>query len=76
MTIAVRGTRRMPLGHRIGVFADRQMRWLLVWPAVLLLLLIGLFPLLYALVVSFQNISMIDEDTTFTLPCAVTFSPA
>jgi multiple sugar transport system permease protein len=65
MTLAAPAPRRGALGHRIGMFADRHMRWLLVWPAVLLLLLIGLFPLFYALVVSFQNISMIDEDTSF-----------
>jgi multiple sugar transport system permease protein len=32
---------------------------------VLVLLLIGLFPLVYALIVSFQNITMMDEDTSF-----------
>jgi multiple sugar transport system permease protein len=34
-------------------------------PAVLLILLIGLFPLVYSLVVSLQNITMMREDTSF-----------
>ncbi|MFK7856547.1 MAG: carbohydrate ABC transporter permease [Granulosicoccus sp.] len=43
-------------------------RWLKYWliaPAIFLLLLIGLFPLIYSLVVSFQNINLIDIDTSF-----------
>ena len=44
-----------PVGrHRMP---DRNFRLWLVFPAVLLLLLIGLFPLVYSLVVSFQNIT-------------------
>jgi multiple sugar transport system permease protein len=54
-----------PAGARLGALADRQFRYLLVWPAVLVLLLIGLFPIIYTLVVSFQNINMFDEDTSF-----------
>ena len=34
-------------------------------PAILLLLLVGLFPLIYSLVVSFQNITMMEVDTSF-----------
>ena len=52
-----RGPLRMP---------DRNFRFLLVVPAVLLLLLIGLFPLIYSLVISFQNLTMLDQDTSFT----------
>lgn len=37
----------------------------LVGPAVLLLLLVGLFPLIYSVVVSFQGLTMTDEDTSF-----------
>ena len=44
---------------------DRNFRLWLVFPAVLLLLLIGLFPLIYSLVISFQNLTMLDQDTSF-----------
>ncbi|MDX1542139.1 MAG: hypothetical protein R3349_12120, partial [Geminicoccaceae bacterium] len=45
--------------------ADRQFKYVLIWPAVLVLLLIGLFPIIYTAMVSFQNIDMFGEDTTF-----------
>src|SRR5262245_58161435 len=47
-------------GHR-----DRSFRYLLVAPSILVLLLIGLFPLVYLLVVSFQGITMTETDTGF-----------
>ena len=65
MSLAAPAPRRVTFGQRMGLLADRQLRYLLVWPSVLVLLLIGLFPLVYALVVSFQNITMMDEDTSF-----------
>ena len=37
----------------------------MIAPAILILLLVGLFPLIYSLVVSFQNITMTDVDTSF-----------
>jgi multiple sugar transport system permease protein len=43
----------------------RLLPWALVAPAVLVILLIGLFPLLHTAVVSFQSISLIEEDTSF-----------
>src|SRR5262245_24813323 len=46
--------------------ANQQVGVLLVAPAVLILLLIGIFPLIYTLVVSFQQITMTDNDTSFT----------
>jgi multiple sugar transport system permease protein len=46
-------------------FAERNFRFLLVWPAILVLLLIGIFPLIYLLVVSFQGITMTEVDTGF-----------
>jgi multiple sugar transport system permease protein len=52
-----------PAGARLSALGDRQFKSLLVWPAVLVLLLIGLFPIIYTLMVSFQNINMFDEDT-------------
>jgi multiple sugar transport system permease protein len=56
----------VPVGARLGAFADRQFKYLMVAPSVLVLLLIGLFPLVYTLIVSFQNITMIDEDRSFS----------
>jgi multiple sugar transport system permease protein len=45
---------------------DRGIKYWLIWPAVLILLLIGLFPIIYTLLVSFQNINMLEEDTSFS----------
>ena len=45
--------------------SGRAFGWTLVAPAVFLLLLVGLFPLLYSLIVSFQQITMTDVDTSF-----------
>ena len=53
-------------GERVGLFADRRFKYLTIWPAVLLLLFIGVFPLVYTLVVSFQNITVFEEDTSFS----------
>ncbi|MFO1351825.1 MAG: sugar ABC transporter permease [Gammaproteobacteria bacterium] len=53
------------LAQRLSYFSDRRFKYLLVWPAILILLLVGLFPLVYSLVVSFQNINLIDQDTSF-----------
>jgi len=44
---------------------DRGFKYALVVPSIFVLLLIGIFPLVYLLVVSFQNITMIDVDTSF-----------
>ena len=65
MSLAAPAPRRVAFGQRMGLAADRQLRYLLVWPSVLVLLLIGLFPLVYALIISFQNITKMDEDTSF-----------
>jgi len=48
-----------------AAWADRQFRWLLVAPATFVILLVGLFPFVYTLLVSFQNITMLEEDTSF-----------
>jgi multiple sugar transport system permease protein len=48
-----------------GVAPDRFFKYWLIAPAVLLLLLVGLFPLIYSLVVSFQRITMMEVDTSF-----------
>ncbi len=46
-------------------FVSRRFRYGMVWPAVLVILLIGLFPIVYTAIVSFQNIDMFGEDTSF-----------
>nr|WP_319385587.1 sugar ABC transporter permease [uncultured Roseibium sp.] len=44
---------------------QRTFKYLLIAPAILLLLLIGLYPFIKLLVVSFQNITMFDDIRTF-----------
>ena len=53
-------------GGRLSQFADRQFKYLAITPAVVIILLIGLFPIVYSAVVSFQNINMLEEDTSFS----------
>src|SRR5262249_59143902 len=48
-----------------GRSPDRHFKYVVVAPAVFLLLLIGLFPLIYSLIKSFQHITMLEEDTSF-----------
>ena len=48
-----------------AAFADRNFKYLLVGPSIFVLLLIGIFPLVYLLVVSFQGITMTETDTGF-----------
>ena len=43
-----------------------EFKYLAITPAMVVILLIGLFPLVYTLVVSFQNINMLEEDTSFS----------
>ncbi len=56
--LAFAGRRRPP--------GERMFQYWLIWPAVLVILLIGLFPILYTLMVSFQNINMLEEDRSFS----------
>jgi multiple sugar transport system permease protein len=67
MTAVDTGARGRPHGfnHRLSLAADRQFRYLIIAPAILVLLLIGLFPLIYSLIVSFQGLTMTEEDTSF-----------
>jgi len=51
---------RTPAGIR-----DRRFKYFLVAPSIFVLLLIGVFPLVYLIMVSFQNITMTDMDTSF-----------
>jgi len=48
-----------------GRASDRHFKHWIIAPAIFLLLLIGLFPLIYSLIVSFQRITMLEEDTSF-----------
>ena len=41
--------------------SDKSFRYQLIAPSIFVLLLIGVFPLVYLLVVSFQGITMIDN---------------
>jgi multiple sugar transport system permease protein len=51
-------------GPRAGARGD-GFKYALVAPSIFVLLLIGIFPLVYLLMVSFQNITMTDVDTSF-----------
>ncbi len=57
---AMRASRKARAG-----LGDRGFRYFMLWPAVLVILLVGLFPIIYTLLVSFQNINMFEEDTSF-----------
>jgi multiple sugar transport system permease protein len=46
-------------------FGQRNFKYLLVGPAIFVLLVIGVFPLVYLLIVSFQGITMTDTSTDF-----------
>jgi multiple sugar transport system permease protein len=45
--------------------SDRHFKYWVIAPAIFVLLLVGLFPLVYSLVVSFQGVTMMSEDTSF-----------
>lgn len=49
-------------GH---AFVGRGFRYGMIWPAVFVILLIGLFPIIYTAIVSFQNFDMFAEDPSF-----------
>lgn len=50
--------------HHNG-FVERNFKQLLVAPSIFLLLLVGVFPLLYLIMVSFQGITMTENNTDF-----------
>ncbi|MGE0116731.1 MAG: carbohydrate ABC transporter permease [Dongiaceae bacterium] len=54
------------LAVRSGRPPDRYFKYWIVAPAIFLLLLIGLFPLIYSVIVSFQNITMMEDDRSFS----------
>ena len=49
----------------LGSFRESNFKYLLVGPAIFVLLLIGVFPLIYLLLVSFQGITMTETSTDF-----------
>lgn len=49
-----------------GPFTDRNFKYLIIAPAILIMLLVGIFPLVYSLVVSFQSVDMFYQDTSFS----------
>ncbi len=56
------------LAHRSSVFdtfVDRHFRHILLLPALIFLLALGTMPVLYNLFVSFQDITMLDENRSF-----------
>ena len=64
--VVSQGTAPALAGGRLSRLADRQFKYLAITPAVVIILLIGLFPIVYSAVVSFQNINMLEEDTSFS----------
>ena len=59
------GGRPAAVSLRVLRLADRNFKYFMIFPAVLVILLIGLFPVIYTLVISMQNLTMLDEDTSF-----------
>lgn len=58
-------TERLVAGRGIGGFGERHFKYTVLAPAIFILLLIGLFPLVYSLIVSFQRVTMMSADTSF-----------
>lgn len=48
-----------------AIHPDRNFKYWIIAPAVFLMLAVGLFPLIYSLIVSFMRIDMMDVDTSF-----------
>jgi len=59
------GNNRPSVWMRMGSSIDRRFKYYMIFPAVLIILLIGLFPAVYALITSMQGITMMEEDTSF-----------
>jgi multiple sugar transport system permease protein len=65
LPLAARGGVRTTITIPTRKQAERRFKYAVIAPAILVLLLIGLFPLVYSLVVSFQSITMMAQDTSF-----------
>jgi multiple sugar transport system permease protein len=59
------GAYRLPRTSKPIDWIERNFKYVVVAPAILLLLLVGLFPMLYSLVVSFQGLTMTEDNTAF-----------
>jgi multiple sugar transport system permease protein len=53
------------IDHAATRAPDRNFKYWVIAPAIFLLLLVGLFPLIYTLIVSFQHLTMTEADTSF-----------
>ena len=53
----------VPTGR--GRMGARRFKYAIIAPAIFVLLLVGLFPLIYSLIVSFQGLTMLEQDTSF-----------
>lgn len=51
--------------NSITLWSDRNFKYLILTPAIFFLLLISLFPAIFNLIVSFQHLTMLDQDTSF-----------
>ncbi len=65
MTITTSYEGALPRRSRTGSFTERNFKYLMIFPAVLVILLIGLFPIIYTLTISVQNLTMLSEDTSW-----------
>ena len=64
-TRAAAVTTAAPMTRTAGAIGTGGFKYLLIAPAVFILLAFGLFPFLYAVVVSFQKLSLLDQYTDF-----------
>jgi multiple sugar transport system permease protein len=64
-TRAAAVTTAVPIARSAGAVGTGGFKYLLIAPAVFVLLAFGLFPFLYAVVVSFQKLSLLDQYTDF-----------
>jgi multiple sugar transport system permease protein len=62
---AVGSTRGAPAPGRRHGASDRAFACWMILPGVLLILMIGLFPIIYTALISVQNLTMMDEDSSF-----------
>lgn len=52
-------------GQRANLFADKHFKWLVLAPAIAVLLIVGIYPLVQTGIVSFQQITLLEEDTSW-----------
>jgi multiple sugar transport system permease protein len=64
--MAVRSSPAVAVAAQRQAIGERAFKYWLILPAVLILLLVGLFPFIYTVLVSFQNLNMFDQDSSFS----------